>query len=623
MNTPLERVSERLGVFLKTVPSFEAHGNPLRTLVREAAQNSWDARLDGETPVFCIDISELSADQSALLIRLVGEVDIKGMHSFSTIAAGSPVMMIRDIRTTGLDGSEVRDPADVGGRWWRFVGNYGDRAIADQADAEDADGAGGSFGLGKFSYFGASESRLIIIHTHFLSEDGIESRFLIYGLGDANPECNYTGRHWWGRAGTAMGEAVPMPVTGDEADGLAAALGLPRFDTEDTGTTFAIINGAAAPSRANSGSETIDRGEFIRECVLWNLWPKYSLDDSKMEIRISNNGRELDLSDPETHPVAKHFVSAYRAAAATEPPMGTETSEVAYNRRTALRIGAKIEARTDGVDSEAERVIVLAGGPTLPLHHVMLVRDPRLVVEYRDAFPAMLAEEHPIAAVAFPPANATVTIKNIGLRKVDEVLRKSEPEAHDRWDAERTRLKSGERSFVAHVLRQLDQQCKELHERPVGLRDNGPNIGLGRKLAAHFIMRGRLYPPGPSPVTSSVKKPSARLQGTLAFVSDAGWVTSNHPVDVNFASYAAVTVSCAIAVDMDGGGSSGSSSRHGETPTAQWVIGDEVTDASEPTNIDANSDTPLVLRITRRTWHSVTPTFKVHPIADVNLEGNP
>ncbi len=621
MTDPLIRVGELIGPYVRPVPPFEAHANPLRTLVREAAQNSWDARGE-DTPMFHVDVTRLSGLQADYLISLLGTDDVPGLPSFEQIKQETPIIIVRDERTFGLDGDVTRPATEVGGRWWRFVGNYGDRAVADAAGGDALGGAGGSFGLGKLAYFGASMSRLVVIHSQVrLADDDLETRFLIYGIGENRPDLNFTGRHWWGRSGEAMNEEIPLPITGNEADVHAAALGLPPFAKDMTGATFAIINAAAPPEADESYEQTVCRSEFIRECLLWNLWPKYSFTDAPMEIGLSEDGREIPLIKAEDHPVAKHFVRAYQAATSDEAPAGTKKCFVTYTRRRILQVGAAIEARAEEVTDAEAKLIEAAGGPSLPLRHVMLLRDPRLVVCYREAMPRTLTEEHPIAGVAVPPGGGSTTIRNLGLRLVDDILRRSEPEAHDTWDPERVRLAPGEQTFMRHVMRDLDEAIRGIQELPFGGAETTPNISLGRKLAERFLTRGRLYPPPPARTTSSSHKPSARLGEIKSYIRNDGWVTTEHSIQVNLASYEEVEITCSIEIAVDGGGSSSSSSRADEAPQAHWVISGE----SEPANVaivraTADGASELVLRVRQRAWHRVTPAFTVTPKTTSTVE---
>ncbi|MCX6602098.1 MAG: hypothetical protein NTV52_00690 [Acidobacteria bacterium] len=543
MAQPLIRVSEPIGPYLTPIPSFEAHANALRTLVREAAQNSWDARNPeaGAPPLFRIDTSVLGEPEATYLRELLGDDDVPGLPEFDAIAAGTPIIVVHDTFTCGLDGDLTR-AEDVGGRWWRFIGNYGDRAVADAAGSPTEAAGGGSFGLGKLAYFGAALSRLVVIHSHVQVEGGeIEARFIVYGIGNTITLKNYTGRHWWGRTGHSMGQEIPFPIVGKEADKHAAALGLPRFDADATGTTFGIINAVAPPSReGNAGAPT--RGGFIRECILWNLWPKQIDDESRMDIRLFEDGQEIELINASDDEVAKHFVRAYSAALEDDIPAGTKCATVTYNKRKALSIGAAIDAHTFPTEERRAGLIEDAGGPSLPLRHVMLTRDPRLVVVYHPVISESAADEHPIAAAAIPPENAWVTIVNMGQSKVDKVLRRSEPEAHDRWDPKRARLKKPEQSFVANIMRGIEEAVNALHTEPVATRNGTPNIGLGRRLAEHFLSSGRLYPPPATTSTTSDKKPSAKLGGVTTFDRKDGRVVSEHDVNVNFASYGAVAL---------------------------------------------------------------------------------
>lgn len=618
MAGPLVRVSQRLGPYITPVPTFEAHANPLRTLVREAAQNSWDARNPnaGRPPLFRIDVRELHEPQAVHLRALLGDGDVAGLPGFDRIRPGAPMIIVHDRHTLGLDGDLRRSENEVGGRWWRFVGNYGDRALADAAGPGGSDTAGGgSFGLGKLACFGAAASRLVVIHSHVRTDtDEIEARFLVYGIGNTVTEENHTGRHWWGRSDRWMGEEIPLPVIGAEADRLATALDLPAFEGEATGTTLAIVDAVDAP-RLDGDGDVVSRPEFIRECILWNLWPKLLAGESQMDVRLFHEESEVDLREPEDDEIAKHFVRAYSAALADAAPEGMSRSVVSYRNRGVIAVGAAIDAHVLLADERRAALVEAAGGPSLPLRHVMLTRDPRLVVSYLPVIEAGAAEEHPVAAVALPPAGATATIAELGLQAVDKVLRRAEPEAHDAWDPQRTRLATGERSFVQHVVTKVRASVAEMHTAPAAERAGDPNIGLGRRLAEHFITTGRLYPPPPpKPTRQSERRPKAQLGPMLDFRRGDRRVVSEHEVEVGFASYGAVAVTCAVSVVTEGGGlAGGGDDGDAEIPIATWVVGAEEYAADTAVVCVADSPDPLRLRIERASWHRVAATFKAEP----------
>ena len=165
-------------------------------LVREAVQNSWDARDDqrGEEPVhFAIDGWDLDGDRLEQLRELVPVEDLYrnafGRNSdkdeghgvlHPRIALARPtlrILVISDRNTVGLCGpnrsgtawNPIRhgEPLERGQqRFANFVRNMG------RAASNTGAGDGGAYGVGKSSLWMASECGTILIHSRTTNEKG-------------------------------------------------------------------------------------------------------------------------------------------------------------------------------------------------------------------------------------------------------------------------------------------------------------------------------------------------------------------------------------------------------------------------------------------------------------------
>ena len=182
---------------------------------------------------------------------------------------------------------------------------------------------------------------------------------------------NYTGRHWWGIV--SDGESAVEPLRGEAADRLAAELGFPRMGSAETGTTVAVI----APRLDERSVE--EAGEWLAEAMLWHLWPKMlELDgcDAQMQMSVSIDGRQLDVPEPATHGAIKVFAQALEEIE-TDP----DNSELLMCGQPRQPVGRLSLKRSFSPRPRLSEVAVEAG-LVEGVHHVCMMRRPRLVVEY-------------------------------------------------------------------------------------------------------------------------------------------------------------------------------------------------------------------------------------------------
>jgi hypothetical protein len=219
--------------------------DPLTVLVREAAQNSWDAAAPSrDRPVhFQIDLCKLAGGPSSAWQSLhEGAPAAQHLPLVETLERPDlSVLFVSDRGTTGLGGptraNEVTEgmPHD----YVSFFLNVG--------DPRDTEYGGGTYGYGKAVFFRRSEASTIVAYTRCTNAEGeVESRLLgcALGRGFALAGCAYTGRHW---LGLAAGGGIVDPVVEDAADALAASLGFPPFEDGPRGARGAPPKTALLP----------------------------------------------------------------------------------------------------------------------------------------------------------------------------------------------------------------------------------------------------------------------------------------------------------------------------------------------------------------------------------------
>jgi hypothetical protein len=436
----------------------------LTVLVREAAQNSWDAADPSrEGPV------EFGLDLTTLSPRSTG-------HWRDLLANGAPpssqlplsafldqesltVLFVSDRGTKGLDGPTRADDAsqDESHDYVSFVLNVG--------EPRDTELGGGTYGYGKAVFFSVSAARAILVHTHCLVDGEVEARLIGCAVGRSFEVDgrSYTGRHWFGLVDDE--QAVVEPILGAEADRLAEQLGFPPIGDHVLGTTIAVM----APDF--EGHDPVDASRAIAGAIAWHLWPKM-IDgpgaQPAMSFRVSVDGVATDVPDPSTHPVLSEFVHAFREL---------EQGQTISYGVGAMPVGRLRLRTTFTPPPDVDRIGAAAGvGPTL--HHCCLLRGPELVVEYRPGPPL------PIEHVWYVGVFKT-------LDDLDETFARAEPPTHDAWSPDY--LDDRERSIVRVTLRKIDDAMR-LHAAP---RPGATPSAGGEGLAAFSRVLGNLVAGAP------------------------------------------------------------------------------------------------------------------------------
>jgi hypothetical protein len=433
----------------------------LTILIRESAQNSWDARIrDRDEPVdFHLDLRTIGPAHAGawreLLQRnapLDEHLPLRESMRRSTIR----VMTVSDRGTNGLGGPTRADSAVTKNHdFVSFVRNIG--------EPRDTELGGGTYGFGKGIFYLVSRPGTILLHTRCRVDDGHETRLIgcalwkSYVATDANGETRYTGRHWWG---DTSGDVVE-PLVGVKAESMAHRLGLSPFGPNETGTTVVVID----PNLEDR--EPAEAATYLAETITWHLWPKM-LDGPSgvppMRFSVTCDGMVHPVPDPrETHPLDM-FVAAYRRLDDGE----SRSLECLSPRKLLGRLGLEKKYATALEPTSAARMV----GIESLVHHVCLMRPAELVVTY-----------HP------GPKPPSELIAYAGVfradRALDETYAKAEPPTHDSWNHET--LEHPESRYVRTTFRRISEALE-------GLLDLGGKVRAGSAQIALGAASGRFAP---------------------------------------------------------------------------------------------------------------------------------
>jgi len=399
--------------------------DPLTVLVRETAQNSWDARLPGKTVRFLMDGFTLDDDQrNSLAHEVFGDVPEEGLPliRYSLAKDSIDVLIISDRGTKGLGGPTRADqPADGPTDYVDLLMNVG---------VSGHELGGGTYGFGKTIAYVVSAAHTIVVHTR--TSNGLakpETRLIASAIGDGfvRDRKRFTGRHWWGRE---KGGA-PKPLTGRAAEELARAIGFPGFADDERGTSIMIVDPDFGD---HDRSETM---RFLADSITWNLWPKMVRDEGRtpMAFSVTWNGEQIPVAHPDDVPPLHGFVQALEAVRANDEPFkrddGLELIGIRAQRPnrqlgklavyTFVTRRRPPPKRAVGGDDDGDEVEPLnAAAFSGNAHHVALMRAPELVVNY------LPGPELPDTTVEW----AGVFICD---RDLDSAFAAAEPPTHDDW----------------------------------------------------------------------------------------------------------------------------------------------------------------------------------------------
>jgi len=407
------------GIFAATAPSEHA-----TLMAREVIQNSSDAaselsdELGDEAPEFEISF-EFESLKNETKDNFVKTLDLGSIAARGTNPS-DPSWRSR----LGLDSDDLLDhlhdssplrilkvvESGTTGMYGPFNGAKSKMylALISLGYTAKADGAGGSYGYGKAGLIRGSAIRTVVAYSAFRErpdDPGVTRRLLgmtYWGQHDLD-DLSYTG---FARFGAEQDSGAIRPFENDAADAMAERLGIELRGTEelkDLGTTFLLIEPTVRP-------------DDLSTAIARNWWP--ALEDGRMTVLVSADG-STSVPRPMKDPILKTFVDAYHLASTDQDNAKPNQYRQSFRRASfgdrVLKLGGlglvaepggwSYEAGNDEPDEIQHRSLVA------------LIRGPRMVVEYLD-----VGQSRPFVRGAF-----------VADEEVDELLRQTEPKAHDHW----------------------------------------------------------------------------------------------------------------------------------------------------------------------------------------------
>lgn len=439
----------------------------LTVLVRESAQNSWDAR---SNPAGGVRYGiALSKPDDTLINRWRSLFCPEPEHSRLGVddllqPGGIVLAVVSDRGTEGLGGPLRADEVEEGAPGADFV-----NLLRNIGEPRDKAFGGGTYGFGKGVLFTASRVGTILVRTRCRVADGFQTRLIGASLGTGYHHGGkaHTGRHWWGD----VTSGIPDPVLDEEADAICSYLGLTSIPAHETGTDIVILGlevgtlpaADDGPGRPRSLEQVADH---LASAMMWNLWPLMLADDGapRLDCRVSIDGVDVPVPRAEQEPSARPFVEAYRAL--------TVDPTVISRKKPKTDLGL-FAAKTHVASRRSSRATVAApfSGNA---HHCARMREPRLIVDYLEGPP--MADDVIHYGAVF-----------LAAKEHDHAFAEAEPPTHDDWVAQKVE-DADERSIVNVAQREIKTNLAAFVERAQGAApaagEQPPLGALSSRLAA-------------------------------------------------------------------------------------------------------------------------------------------
>lgn len=509
--------------------------SPTSVLIRETAQNSWDARRGDGAVSFSVDHRTLDPAVVAFLRTGVLTGNRSGL-GLDQVLARKRVrgLEISDRGTVGLGGPTRNDrtyPAGARTDFVNFVFNLG--------SAQTSASGGGSYGFGKSISYVASGCGTILIWSRSQEGGELQHRFIASAIGDVFDlrGRRYTGRHWWGRKAADAGQPERIePIIGDAARQLGEALFSRTFRGRETGTSILILDPFPSQSSDNA------RVTAMSEAILWNLWPKMvpqeGTSEPPMSISLAIDGELQPLPNPSEHPVLKSYVRALQAVRAAQGgdggiPSGVEVHEIRRYQEVVGHLGLIQSAAPLNEPPRTDE----SGFSGVARHVALMRHTAELVVAYKDQAPA--PEGFQLAGVFRP------------VKEVDAAFRAAEPPAHDDWAPMSVEDKT-QRSVVTVALRRIKDAAAMAADTARGEQRrsevaSGAHLGdaLADLVSGAPAEKPSLRKPGGGGGSGTPAK--AKIVGARVFALESG--DRLHEVEVNHSGSGPLSVDIKLAVD--------------------------------------------------------------------------
>lgn len=465
-------------------------------LVRETAQNSWDARLRGVVPSFDIRFRSLDETTREVLRWNIFHESAPNLGLKDALERPDlTAVEISDRRTRGLGGPTRNDIEPLLGE----TTDYADFILTIGAPPDQAHG-GGTYGFGKTASYLASKCSTILVWSRSRDSRGaVVERLVGSAMGPTfvMDGQRFTGRQWWGvdnRTEHSGGVFQVQPAEGVSAARLGKELFERGFEDDETGTSILILQ----PEGSDDPDVLVDAWA---RAISENLWPKMGETHEecrRMDIALHSNGAKVSLMDEYQSPVLRAKIACLEAVRRRQSGVVDDHPllrvEEIHCRRPKQLLGHLALMRVFGV-SDDDPMFSTSNTVTYMRHEAELVVRAEGFNWAPDSFGRWVG--------VFKP---TV--------EVDHHFASAEPPAHDLWNPQGlTDRKS--KTFVNVGLREIrDRTSQFLKPNDVGVNSD-TSVPTGALSAALAGLAGSAHGSRATPRTRGRRAASARTQRSV------------------------------------------------------------------------------------------------------------
>ncbi|MDY0287347.1 MAG: hypothetical protein RBR15_00815 [Sphaerochaeta sp.] len=442
-------------IFLKSLDGSDIIRTDL--LLREAVQNSYDAKKSPDSPVdFYLNGINLDKDQSTYLSTFLRGVE------------GAAAKALAEDITDGLFCLEVADKGTVG-----LQGpcqQYDSEGIIIEAEAYNyrdfvlmmggsKDGqSGGIFGIGKASFFLVSKFHAVIIYsrTEYLGEP--ETRLIVrFFREDSKGEMQ---KYWIGdwNEDKHPKERSPYPFINEKADFFAKNLGMMEYSADEYGTSILILGCNLENEREEevAKSPELVLSEFVPKRIPHWFWPKMITPNVNETIRfhVALNGFDIPIKSPEDGSSPYFY---YGFPYHTWKREGSEGDGMIECKRPKVTLGRVTTHKTSSLrTSEVDELF--GEGNNVCLAYM---RNVELIVRYETFYVSGIGSELLYAMFHTDP-NSHANDEKAG--SVEKAFREAENQTHDRWSE--NQVHDRQRTYVRVGLKRIKDFLKENYDTP-------------------------------------------------------------------------------------------------------------------------------------------------------------
>lgn len=489
--TAVKDVTATTGGAVLTALNGATQASPIDLLIRESIQNAYDARKDNLIPQYIFRAYKFS-DQGKTEIRNCIAVDDDSIESNklrNDLYDVGEIIEIADRNTTGLLGPYWQVDK-FGNVIESEEKNYLGLVFATGQIKGKIGGAGGTTGVGKASYYISSSIHTVGFYTKVkISENGVErdeTRFIISRVTDYKQipsRFYFAGKNEPGETK----DWLPKPLLNEDADKIASWFGLTGFEKGEYGTSIMILQpDFKLPTKENL--EDYLSSKLTKITAYW-FWPLILKNAIKITLNVF--GKSLNVMDEIN---SNRIYRGYK--------------ELFYSWReddidsTVIKAHAPAISEPVGYIFSQNLVVNINEVPSAFRVNnyncaLAVMRNIDFVMRY-DGFYSNAVPPGEFHIAFFHVAKEDVVLRNKGISKsVDEILRLSENQTHDKWIIGMLK-DTNERSVVSAINTEIANYKNRLIQTapPVQLRNISSKVSerLSRFMAFGYAPSIAQYP---------------------------------------------------------------------------------------------------------------------------------